>query len=117
MKGTFFAIALVAVLVFFAGCKKNELPMPALLVFFSVNCSACNEFKPIVEEIKEEYKGKAKIKIYQIDKTPGSDFAASFNVRSTPTVIFLDKEGTQYFRLDRSASKDLVKALLDAKIE
>ena len=117
MKRLIFFTVLISCLALSAGCKKSAPPVPALLVFSTANCDACKEFKPIAEEIREEYKGRAAVKIYEIDKTPGSDFAASFNVRATPTIIFLDKEGNQYFRLDRAASKDLIKALLDAKID
>lgn len=100
------------------GCVlKKETPKPSLLVFSSADCKACAEFKPLADEIAVEYKGRAKVKIYEITRTPGSDYAASYGVKSTPTIIFLDSAGNQYFRLDRAASKDLIKALLDAKIE
>jgi thioredoxin-like negative regulator of GroEL len=114
----FHAVILFSAVIALSGCVlKKEAPKPSLLVFSSADCKACAEFKPIADEIASEYKGKVKVKIYEISRTPGSDYAASYGVKSTPTVIFLDSAGSQYFRLDRAASKDLIKALLDAKLE
>lgn len=114
----FLVAALFLCALLLGGCVfKKEEPKPSLLVFSSADCKACEEFKPLAEEIAAEYKGRAKVKIYEISRTPGSDYAASYGVKSTPTIIFLDSSGNQYFRLDRAGSKDLIKALLDAKME
>lgn len=70
--------------------------MPALLEFSSETCYPCKQMKPVIEEIKKDYEGKAMVKI--VDVYEDMELAEKYNIRLIPTQIFLDKEGKEYFR-------------------
>ena len=49
-------------------------------------CGPCKMIAPILEELAGEYEGK--IDIYKVDTEKDEDLAASFGIRSIPSLLF-----------------------------
>jgi len=78
----------------------------------SVGCIPCDKMQPIMEEIKEEYKGQVEVIFHDVKTTVGKPYIKEFGVRAIPTQVFLDKDGNEYFRhLGFFAKDELIKVL------
>lgn len=64
------------------------------LLFFSASwCSSCRQLKPIVE--KEAPEKGYEMEDLDMDEDDGAFFADKYKVRSLPTLIVLDENGTE----------------------
>ena len=64
--------------------------LPVLLDFYAEWCQPCQELAPTVAELAEEYEGR--IKVCMVDVDEARELALSFGVRSIPTLVLL-KQG------------------------
>jgi thioredoxin 1 len=96
--------------------KKEEKKTSAIKVTFielgSVKCIPCKKMQPIIEEIEKEYKGQVKVVFYDVRTPEGRPYAYKYKIRLIPTQVFLDKDGTEYFRhIGFFPKEELVKVL------
>jgi thioredoxin 1 len=63
---------------------------PVLVDFWAEWCGPCRMVSPIIEEIAEQYAGKALVAKCDVDNSP--NVAAKYSIRNIPTVLFF-KEG------------------------
>ena len=83
---------------------------PVIVDFGRDMCIPCVKMKPILEELKEEYKGKVEIVIINVDDLPS--LAKSYRIMLIPTQIFLDSEGKEIYRHVGFMSKEEIKKKL-----
>jgi thioredoxin 1 len=88
---------------------------PVLIDFWAVWCGPCRAVAPIVEEIAEEYDGRAVIG--KIDVDSNRETAMKYGIQAIPT-LFLVKGGEVVDKIvGNVADKNNIKAKLDALLE
>jgi len=89
---------------------KTEFQEPEIKVTFielgSVKCIPCKMMQPIMEEIKEEYRGQVEVVFYDVWTSEGRPYAEKYRIRAIPTQVFLDKDGNEYYRHQGYFPKD-----------
>ena len=71
--------------------------------FFADWCGPCRMIAPVVEELAEEYEGKANI--CKVNTDEEQDIAVKYGIRSIPTVMFF-KDGEVVDQMIGAASKE-----------
>lgn len=84
-----------------------------LIDFWATWCGPCRMIAPAIEELAEEYDGKATIGKVNVDENP--QVSAQFGIRSIPTLLFL-KNGEIVDKQVGVAPKSVLKQKLDALI-
>lgn len=84
---------------------------PALVDFWAVWCGPCRMVGPLVEEIANEYDGKAIVGKVDVDNNP--EVAAKYGIRNIPTILFM-KGGEVVDKQVGAVSKDVLAQKLDA---
>jgi len=87
--------------------------VPVLVDFHADWCGPCHMQAPILEELSKEIQGKAKILKVDVDKNQSA--AATYGVRSIPTLI-LFKNGEIKWRQAGVAQKETLKSLIEQNI-
>ncbi len=69
---------------------------PVLVDFGANSCMPCRQIRPILQEIKQEYTGKATVLVIDVYKY--KELAGEYRIQVIPTLIFFDKSGKEVFR-------------------
>lgn len=83
--------------------------VPVMVDFWAAWCGPCKMIAPALDELADEFQGKAKIAKVDIDNE--QDLAGQFNVRSIPTLL-LFKNGQVVEQMVGARSKNDLKASL-----
>ena len=67
---------------------------PALLDFYAEWCGPCKMLSPILEDVATKFVGK--IDVYKINVDEEEELASLFAIRSIPTLIFIENNGTMH---------------------
>ena len=65
--------------------------MPVVIDFYATWCGPCKAFAPSLERLSAEYTGRLKVLKVDVDKNEA--LARAANIRSVPTLFFIDIDG------------------------
>jgi thioredoxin 1 len=76
--------------------KARASGRPSLVDFGSTGCVPCDMLAPILETLKEKYKGKVNVVFVHVGQEP--ILASRYGIQAIPVQIFFDQTGKEVFR-------------------
>jgi thioredoxin 1 len=64
----------------------------------SVNCIPCIKMQIVMREIEQDYGEQVAIVFYDVWTEAGKPYAQQYRIRVSPSQVFLDQNGNEYFR-------------------
>ena len=88
---------------------ETNLKIPKFLDLGADKCMACKAMEPVLEKLREEYKGRLQVEFIDVWKNPNE--AKKYRIKSIPTQIFFDADGKEFSRHTGFISvEDILKA-------
>lgn len=90
-----------------------EAKEPVLVDFWAAWCAPCRMLAPTIDQIAQDYDGKAKI--FKLDVDHNAETAARYQVKGIPTLL-LFKNGEVKDQIVGATSKDNIARMIDAQL-
>ena len=81
-----------------------------LLKFYSKTCGPCRLMSKVIESLNSE-----SLEVVSIDIAEDPAIAESYNVRSVPTLVFLDNAGNEFHRETKPVPKEKLEQIISQK--
>ncbi|MDI6813802.1 MAG: thioredoxin domain-containing protein [Desulfitobacteriaceae bacterium] len=92
--------------------QQAKKQLPKLVELGATRCVPCRMMAPVLEELKNEYKGKLVVVFVDVWENPGE--AEKYGIQVIPTQIFYDEDGKEFFRHEGFFPKeDILKTFRD----
>ncbi len=88
-----------------------ESKVPVLVDFWAEWCSPCRALGPAIDELANDYQGKAKIGKVNIDNS--REVALKFGIQSIPTILVI-KNGQVHKKMVGLVSKSVLAGAIDS---
>ena len=108
-------IAAVFVVLAFISCTTQEKNKPVIMEFMSSSCSSCEKFRPVMDEVEKAYSKKIRIIVHDINTPDGAQQGTIYKIKRLPTIIFLDRNGNEYFRSGSNLTFSMIEAIIRTK--
>lgn len=111
-----FLVVLAGVCQVFAAGESSippEVPVKGMVTMVDLGahkCIPCKMMSPIIEELSNEYKGKAAILF--IDVWEHREQVSKYGIRAIPTQIFYARNGKEAYRHEGFMDKESIVAML-----
>jgi len=86
---------------------------PVLVDFWAAWCAPCRMVAPTVDQVAQEYQGKAKV--YKLNVDDNAETSARYNIRGIPTLL-LFKNGEVKDQIVGATSKDHIARMIDSQL-
>jgi len=83
---------------------------PMIVDFGSNSCIPCRQLRPVLQKVKNDYKGKLEVLI--IDIRNNEKLANEYRIQIIPTVVFFDAAGKEIFRHQGFMTEEKIKEQL-----
>lgn len=83
---------------------------PVLVDFTATWCGPCRQIAPFIDQLADEYAGRAKVVKLDIDDAPNT--AARFGIRGVPT-LYVFKDGKIVAQQQGAAPKTIIQRLIE----
>ncbi len=90
--------------------KAKKEKKAVMLELGSVGCIPCEQMKPVMQQLRDNYKGK--LEVIFVDVRVKKEVSRKFGVFAIPTQVFLDKSGKEFSRHMGFYSYEEIKGVL-----
>ncbi len=75
---------------------KSGAPQVTFVELGSVNCIPCKAMVPVMAAVEHKFGAQLKVEFHDVKKEP--QYGRQYGIRLIPTQVFLDRQGTEFFR-------------------